>query len=102
MWFLFSTAPTKAPPAPPPPPPPGEEKKDETVAAEEEEEEEELQLELLGYKVKIPKMTKLPPMPDWLRAILEYRFPSSIDPFTGERATAVEASGRGKYIKQQV
>lgn len=23
-------------------------------------------------------------MPDWLRAILDFRFPSSIDPFTGE------------------
>ncbi|XP_035991687.1 cyclic nucleotide-gated cation channel beta-3 isoform X2 [Fundulus heteroclitus] len=71
-------SPSKAPPPPPPPPPPGEEKKDE-AAAPEEEEEELFQFELLGHPVKFPK---LPPMPDWLRAILEYRFPDSIDPFT--------------------
>ncbi|KAM4744836.1 cyclic nucleotide-gated channel beta-1 isoform 2-T2 [Anableps anableps] len=75
-----SASPSKAPPAPPPPPPPppGEEKKDDT-AAPPEEEEELFQLELLGHPVKLPK---LPPMPVWLRAVLEYRFPSSIDPFT--------------------
>uniref|UniRef100_A0A3B4Y4M8 Cyclic nucleotide gated channel subunit beta 1a n=1 Tax=Seriola lalandi dorsalis TaxID=1841481 RepID=A0A3B4Y4M8_SERLL len=80
-----SASPTKAPPPPPPPPPPGEEKKEEApAAAEEEEEEEELgfSFELLGHPVKLPKLPKLPLMPDWLRAIVEYRFPSSIDPFT--------------------
>ncbi|XP_022605653.1 cyclic nucleotide-gated cation channel beta-1 [Seriola dumerili] len=80
-----SASPTKAPPPPPPPPPPGEEKKEEAPAeAEEEEEEEKLgfSFELLGHPVKLPKLPKLPLMPDWLRAIVEYRFPSSIDPFT--------------------
>uniref|UniRef100_A0A3P9MCG2 Cyclic nucleotide gated channel subunit beta 1a n=1 Tax=Oryzias latipes TaxID=8090 RepID=A0A3P9MCG2_ORYLA len=67
-------SPTKAPPAPPPPPPPGEGKKEDTSAAAEEEEVEPFQFE--------PQLPKLPPMPDWLRAILDYRFPSSIDPFT--------------------
>ncbi|XP_075325953.1 cyclic nucleotide-gated channel beta-1 [Odontesthes bonariensis] len=71
-------SPSASPPAaPPPPPPPEEEKKDDT--AEEEEEVEELQLELFGYLVKVPK---LPPMPDWMRAVLSYRLPDSIDPFT--------------------
>ncbi|XP_047436941.1 cyclic nucleotide-gated cation channel beta-3-like [Mugil cephalus] len=79
-----SASPTKAPPPPPPPPPPGEEKKDDIVKPAEEDEEEEtlFQFELLGHPVKIPKPFKLPLLPDWLRAILEYRFPSSIDPFT--------------------
>ncbi|MED6236607.1 cyclic nucleotide gated channel beta 1 [Ataeniobius toweri] len=72
-----SASPSKAPPPPPPPPPPGEGKDDTTAPLAEEE--ELFQFELLGYPLKIPK---LPPMPDWLRAILEYRFPSSIDPFT--------------------
>lgn len=93
-FCLISAAPSKAPPPPPPPPPPpGEEKKDEAPAAAEEEEEEEekdfeLPFKILGQPVKIPrlpKLPKLPPLPDWLRAILEYRFPSSIDPFTGEQ-----------------
>ncbi|XP_042337140.1 cyclic nucleotide-gated cation channel beta-1-like, partial [Plectropomus leopardus] len=79
-----SASPKKAP-APPPPPPPPEEKKDDAPAAAEEEEEAEkeyvLPFELLGRPVKIPKLPKLPPMPDWLRAILQYRFPASIDPF---------------------
>lgn len=78
-------APSKAPP-PPPPPPPGEEKKDDPPAGGEEEEEDkwiEFEFELLGHPVKLPKLPKPPPMPDWLRAIIEYRFPSSIDPFTG-------------------
>ncbi|KAF1393308.1 hypothetical protein PFLUV_G00037730 [Perca fluviatilis] len=86
-----SASPSKAPPPPPPPPP--EEKKDDAPAAEEgekeeeEEEEKELMLpfEILGRPVvipRLPKLPKLPPMPDWLRAIVEYRFPSSIDPFT--------------------
>ncbi|TDH17516.1 hypothetical protein EPR50_G00009570 [Perca flavescens] len=81
-----SASPSKAPPPPPPP----EEKKDDVPAAEEgkeEEEEKELMLpfEILGRPVvipRLPKLPKLPPMPDWLRAIVEYRFPSSIDPFT--------------------
>nr|XP_019961257.1 PREDICTED: cyclic nucleotide-gated cation channel beta-3-like [Paralichthys olivaceus] len=78
-------SPTASPSKAPPPPPPAEEKKEEAAAEkdeEEEEEEAEFQFELLGLPVKIPKLLKLPPMPDWLRAILEYRFPSSIDPFT--------------------
>ncbi|KAI3377442.1 hypothetical protein L3Q82_008421 [Scortum barcoo] len=85
-----SASPSKAPPPPPPPPPRGEEKKDEppAAAAEEEEEEEKefvLPFEILGRPVKIPrlpKLPKLPKLPDWLRVIVEYRFPSSIDPFT--------------------
>lgn len=80
---LFCAAPAKAPP-PPPPPPAEEEKKDDAGAAKEEDVEVELSFELLGHPVKLPKLPKLPKMPDWLRAILEYRFPSSIDPFTGE------------------
>ncbi|XP_034536167.1 cyclic nucleotide-gated cation channel beta-1-like [Notolabrus celidotus] len=89
---LISTAPSKAPPPPPPPPPPDEEKKDDepAVAAEEEVEEEEekeweLPCKLLGQPVKVPRLPrlpKLPPLPGWLRAIIQYRFPSSIDPFT--------------------
>uniref|UniRef100_A0A3B3DYM9 Cyclic nucleotide gated channel subunit beta 1a n=1 Tax=Oryzias melastigma TaxID=30732 RepID=A0A3B3DYM9_ORYME len=39
---------------------------------------------ILGLPIKLPQLPKLPPMPDWLRAILDFRFPSSIDPFTGE------------------
>lgn len=87
----MSAAPSKAPPPPPPPPPPGEEKKDDAPAAAEEEEEEkeiELPFKILGQPVKIPrlpKLPKLPKLPDWLRVIVEYRFPSSIDPFTGEQ-----------------
>ncbi|KAJ0056667.1 hypothetical protein NL108_012033, partial [Boleophthalmus pectinirostris] len=78
--------PAKAPPPPPPPPPPGgEEKKDAPPAGEEEEEEKdkwmEFEFELLGQPLKLP-FPKPPPMPDWLRAILQYRFPDSIDPFT--------------------
>ncbi|GLD55677.1 cyclic nucleotide-gated cation channel beta-1, partial [Lates japonicus] len=79
-----TASPAKAPPPPPPPPPPaGEEKKDDaTAAVAEEEVEVGFQFELLGHPVKLPKLPKLPKMPDWLRAIVEYRFPSSIDPFT--------------------
>uniref|UniRef100_UPI0037E756D1 cyclic nucleotide-gated channel beta-1 n=1 Tax=Semicossyphus pulcher TaxID=241346 RepID=UPI0037E756D1 len=81
-----SASPSKAPPPPPPPPPPGEEKQDDAPAAAEEEEEEdgewELPFKLLGQPVKFPRLPKLPALPGWLRAILEYRFPSSIDPFT--------------------
>ncbi|XP_072320739.1 cyclic nucleotide-gated channel beta-1 [Eucyclogobius newberryi] len=79
-------SPAKAPPPPPPPPPPaGEEKNDTPPAGEDEEEEEdkwmEFEIELWGQPIKVP-IPKPPPMPDWLRAVLEYRFPSSIDPFT--------------------
>ncbi|XP_035768637.1 cyclic nucleotide-gated cation channel beta-1 [Neolamprologus brichardi] len=79
-----AASPSKAPPPPPPPPPPGEEKKDAAAGGgeEEKEEEKEFKFELLGYEVKIPNLPKLPPMPGWLRAILDFRFPSSIDPFT--------------------
>ncbi|KAM9860603.1 cyclic nucleotide-gated channel beta-1 [Aulostomus maculatus] len=78
-----SASPSKAPPPPPPPPPPpGEEKTDSAAPAEEEEEEMELPFKLLGHPVKIPKLPKLPPVPTWLRPIVEFRFPSSIDPFT--------------------
>ncbi|XP_035017289.2 cyclic nucleotide-gated cation channel beta-3 isoform X2 [Hippoglossus stenolepis] len=80
-----SASPSKAPP----PPPPAEEKKEEAAAEKEEEEDEDeeeeeavFQFKLLGHPVEIPKLLKLPPMPDWLRAIVEYRFPSSIDQFT--------------------
>ncbi|XP_037550712.1 cyclic nucleotide-gated cation channel beta-1 [Nematolebias whitei] len=73
------TSPSKAPLPPPPPPPPGGENKDGMTAVQEQDEGNELNFELMGYPVKIPK---LPPIPSWLRAILEYRFPSSIDPFT--------------------
>ncbi|KAK5934784.1 hypothetical protein CgunFtcFv8_020207 [Champsocephalus gunnari] len=69
--------PSKAPPPPPPPPPedpPAEEDEDE-----DEEEEFFLPFDILGHPVKIPK---LPVMPDWLRALAAYRFPSSIDQFT--------------------
>ncbi|ROL52863.1 Cyclic nucleotide-gated cation channel beta-1 [Anabarilius grahami] len=73
-----SASPAKKPAeAPPPPPPPPEEKKD----AEEAAEEEENIYEFMGYKFPVPQL-KMPQIPDWLRAILEYRFPSSIDPYT--------------------
>uniref|UniRef100_A0A3Q1GPL0 Cyclic nucleotide gated channel subunit beta 1a n=1 Tax=Acanthochromis polyacanthus TaxID=80966 RepID=A0A3Q1GPL0_9TELE len=77
-------SPSASPPPPPPPPPPGEEKKDEAPPAEKEEEEEEpvFQFELLGHPVKFYAPSNLPPLPGWIRSILEYRFPSSIDPFT--------------------
>lgn len=52
--------------------------------AAEEEKEFELPFKILGHPVKIPKLTRLPRLPDWLRVILKYRFPSSIDPYTGE------------------
>uniref|UniRef100_A0A8C7XZE1 Cyclic nucleotide gated channel subunit beta 1a n=1 Tax=Oryzias sinensis TaxID=183150 RepID=A0A8C7XZE1_9TELE len=55
---------------------------EDTPAAAEEEEVEPFQIEILGHPLKLPQLPKLPPMPDWLRAILDYRFPSSIDPFT--------------------
>ncbi|XP_068607454.1 cyclic nucleotide-gated channel beta-3 [Brachionichthys hirsutus] len=75
-----SASPSKAPPPPPPPPPPGDETKAD-APAEDEEKEFELPFKLLGHPVQFPRL-KLPPLPAWLGAILEYRFPSSIDPFT--------------------
>ncbi|XP_062247622.1 cyclic nucleotide-gated cation channel beta-3 isoform X2 [Platichthys flesus] len=80
-------SPTASPSKAPPPPPPAEEKKEEGAAEKDEEEDDEeeealFQFKLLGLPVKIPKLFKLPPMPYWLRAIVEYRFPSSIDQFT--------------------
>lgn len=80
LCLFECVAPAKkaAAPPPPPPPPPTEEQKD--VPAADEAEEEQF-LEFMGYQIKVPKM---PQMPDWLRVIVEYRFPSSIDPFTGE------------------
>ncbi|XP_049339712.1 cyclic nucleotide-gated cation channel beta-3 isoform X2 [Astyanax mexicanus] len=74
-----SASPAKKADAPPPPPPPPEGQKEAAEAEKEVEEEEEQFLEFMGYQVKIPQ---IPKMPDWLRAILEYRFPSSIDPYT--------------------
>ncbi|XP_056879374.1 cyclic nucleotide-gated cation channel beta-3 isoform X2 [Takifugu flavidus] len=75
-----SASPSKAPPPPPPPPPPGDGKKDDVPAAEAEKEDEfELPFKILGHPVKIPK---LPPVPDWIRVIMEFRFPSSMDPYT--------------------
>ncbi|KAM9832007.1 cyclic nucleotide-gated channel beta-1 [Neosynchiropus ocellatus] len=73
-----SASPSKAPPAPPPPPPP-EEKKD--APADAEETGLEFEIELLGHPLRIG-LPKLPPMPDWLRVVFRYRFPSSIDPYT--------------------
>lgn len=34
------------------------------------------------------KVPRLPRLPSWIRTILEYRFPSSIDPYTGEQSPA--------------
>ncbi|XP_073709463.1 uncharacterized protein cngb1a isoform X3 [Misgurnus anguillicaudatus] len=67
----------KADEAPPPPPP--EEKKDE--GAEEEKVEEAQFYEFMGHNFKVPQF-RMPQIPDWLRVILEYRFPSSIDQYT--------------------
>ncbi|XP_068187208.1 cyclic nucleotide-gated channel beta-3 isoform X3 [Antennarius striatus] len=78
-----SATPSKAPPPPPPPPsppPPGGEKKDE-APDEDEAKDLELPFKLLGHPVRIPRIRRLQ-LPDWLRAILAYRFPSSMDPFT--------------------
>ncbi|XP_043120130.1 cyclic nucleotide-gated cation channel beta-3 [Puntigrus tetrazona] len=72
-----SASPAKKPGEAPPPPPPPEEKKDD-----EEKAEEEVQIyEFMGYKFPVPQF-KMPQIPAWLRAILNYRFPSSIDPYT--------------------
>lgn len=86
LYFLVSVAPSKAPP-PPPPPPPGDGKKDDgPAAAAEEEEEFELPFKILGHPVKIPK---LPPVPDWIRVMMAFRFPSSMDPYTGTKTHRV-------------
>uniref|UniRef100_A0A3Q3JMK5 Cyclic nucleotide-binding domain-containing protein n=1 Tax=Monopterus albus TaxID=43700 RepID=A0A3Q3JMK5_MONAL len=74
-----TASPSKAPSPPPPPPP---EKKNDTAPGKEEGKEVELHFELLGHPVKIPKPPKLPPVAEWFRAIVQYRFPSSIDPYT--------------------
>ncbi|XP_031686439.1 cyclic nucleotide-gated cation channel beta-1 isoform X8 [Oncorhynchus kisutch] len=71
------TSPAKAPPPPPPPPP--EEDKDISAPVEEEEEE---YWDFYGYPIKILKLPKMPPLPSWLQTIVDYRFPSSIDPYT--------------------
>ncbi|XP_041749296.1 cyclic nucleotide-gated cation channel beta-1 [Coregonus clupeaformis] len=72
-------SPAKAPP-PPPPPPPEEDKKDIPALVEEEEAEE--YWDFYGYPIKILKLPKMPPLPSWLQTIVDYRFPSSIDPYT--------------------
>ncbi|TNM90562.1 hypothetical protein fugu_002851, partial [Takifugu bimaculatus] len=83
-----SASPSKAPPPPPPPPPPGDGKKDDVPAAEAEKEDEfELPFKILGHPVKIPK---LPPVPDWIRVMMEFRFPSSMDPYTDEQELLVQ------------
>ncbi|XP_019748760.1 cyclic nucleotide-gated cation channel beta-1 [Hippocampus comes] len=64
--------------SPPPPPPPGEDET-EGPAVGKEEEEALLLFHLLGRPVQIPKRLAVP---KWLRAVAEFRFPSSIDPFT--------------------
>lgn len=76
---MWTSAPAKKPGDAPPPPPP-EEKKDDGAG---EEEEEEQFYEFMGHRFKVPQL-KMPQIPDWLRVILEFRFPSSIDPYTGE------------------
>ncbi|KAM6980612.1 cyclic nucleotide-gated channel beta-3 [Aplochiton taeniatus] len=75
-----SSSPAKSAAAPPPPPPPEEEK--DVPAPGEGEEEEEAYYDFYGYPIKIPKLPKLPPLPGWLRVLIDYRFPSSIDPYT--------------------
>ncbi|XP_077376580.1 cyclic nucleotide-gated channel beta-3-like isoform X3 [Festucalex cinctus] len=65
--------------APPPPPPPGEDKIEAPTGGKEEEEDGVLLFHLLGHPLQIPKLAT---MPKWLRAVVEFRFPSSIDPFT--------------------
>ncbi|XP_062404752.1 cyclic nucleotide-gated cation channel beta-3 [Sardina pilchardus] len=76
-----SASPAKKPAPGPPPPPPPEETKEAPADEAPEEEEEEKVFEFMGHQIKIPKL-KLPPLPGWLRTIIDYRFPSSIDPFT--------------------
>lgn len=52
----------------------------------EEEDEFELPFKILGRPVKIPK---LPMVPNWLRILMEFRFPSSMDPYTGTKPHTV-------------
>ncbi|KAM9826027.1 cyclic nucleotide-gated channel beta-3-like isoform 3-T5 [Syngnathus typhle] len=70
-----TASPSKAPP-PPPSPPPGEDELEAPISGKEEE--AVLRLDILGYPLQIPKLA----MPKWLGAMAEFRFPSSIDPFT--------------------
>ncbi|XP_061560103.1 cyclic nucleotide-gated cation channel beta-3 isoform X6 [Phycodurus eques] len=72
-----ATSPSKA--LPPPTPPEEDKLEPPTTGKEEEDDEPALHFQLLRQAVKI---LKLPSMPKWLRAIVEFRFPSSIDPFT--------------------
>ncbi|XP_061610930.1 cyclic nucleotide-gated cation channel beta-1 isoform X5 [Phyllopteryx taeniolatus] len=72
-----ATSPSKA--LPPPTPPEEDKLEPPTTGKEEEEDEPALHFQLLRQAAKI---LKLPSMPKWLRAIVEFRFPSSIDPFT--------------------
>uniref|UniRef100_A0A4W4FL43 Cyclic nucleotide gated channel subunit beta 1a n=1 Tax=Electrophorus electricus TaxID=8005 RepID=A0A4W4FL43_ELEEL len=71
------TAPAKkAGAAPPLSPPPPEEKSNSKADGKDDEEQF---FEFMGYMVKVPK---IPAMPGWMQAIMVYRFPSSIDPYT--------------------
>lgn len=83
MSHLPSAAPVKkpAPGAPPPPPPEGA--KDVPADEAPAEEEQEQTFEFMGHQIKIPKF-KLPPLPGWVRTIIDYRFPESIDPYTSK------------------
>lgn len=85
MFFFLSrilfTGPNRAPQPPPPPPPPPEDKNSEAPITAEAEVQTELHFKLWGFQVELPKR---PVMPNWLHAILDYRFPSSIDPFTSK------------------
>ncbi|KTF90207.1 hypothetical protein cypCar_00026110 [Cyprinus carpio] len=66
-------SPAKKPGEAPSPPLPPEETKDA--------EEEVKVYKFMGYKFPVPQF-KMPQIPAWLRVILEYPFPSSIDPYT--------------------
>ncbi|XP_049574470.1 cyclic nucleotide-gated channel beta-3 isoform X1 [Syngnathus scovelli] len=70
-----TASPSKAPP-PPPSPPPGADEMEAPMGGKEEE--AALRLDILGHPLQIPKLA----MPKWLGAMAEFRFPSSIDPFT--------------------
>ncbi|KAJ8417882.1 hypothetical protein AAFF_G00227250 [Aldrovandia affinis] len=66
-------SPAKKPGTPPPPPPPQPPEDQKDVAAPAEKEDEEQYYKLLWCRVKFPA---------WIKTIIEYRFPSSIDPYT--------------------
>lgn len=83
MSALLSAAPVKKPAPGAPPPPPPEETKDVPADEAPEEEEQEQIFEFMGQQIKIPKF-KLPPLPGWVRTIIEYRFPQNIDPYTSK------------------